>query len=138
MKKLLYLFAAVLLSFNAIAQDKNAAVQNLLKSSMVGLVDNARMYYKEGMTYAQFTTTISDSKALSKEESVVVTEVYNFLAAKTNTGDIFAKYDGKSLKNLAASGSSSGSVAVASRCGFKCWLQAIKDLIDIIIAVVNP
>ena len=137
MKKLFYLFAAVLLSFNAIAQDKNAAVQNLLKTSMVSLVDNARMYYKDGMTYAQFATTVSDSKTLSKEESVVVTEVYNFLAAKTNTGEIFAKYDGKSLRTLAAAGSSAGP-AVAARCGFRCWLQAIRDLIDLIIVVIAP
>ena len=132
-----YLFAAILLSFNAIGQDKSGAVQNLLKTSMVGLVDNARAYYKEGMTSSQFISAVSDSKTLSKEENVIAMEVYNFLTSKANTGDIFAKYDGKSLKSLAAAGPSTSPV-VANRCGWKCWLEAIRAVIDIIIEIINP
>ena len=139
MKKLvLVLFATVLSGFHAIAQDKTTAVQNLLKSSMVGLVDNSRVYYKDGMTYNQFVNTVSTSKTLSKEENAVAAEVYGFLASKANTGNIFNKYDGKSLKNLALAKPSSGPVVVAKECGWGCWLQALVEVIKIIIEIVNP
>jgi hypothetical protein len=136
MKKLfLGLIATVMFCFAGNAQSKEEAMSKLYKTSMVSLVDNGKSYYKEGMSYKQFIEAVSPLVILSKEENAVVTDVYNFLTKKTDTGVIFNEYDQKSLKALVSMPDSQ--TPVAARCGFLCWLKTIKDIIEIIIAVIG-
>lgn len=136
MKKLFLGFiATVMFCFAGIAQTKQEAISKLYKTSMVSLVDNARPYFREGMSYKQFTELTAPGMTLSKEENAVVLDVYNFLIKKSDTGSIFNDYDQKSLQALVALPDSQ--TPVANRCGFFCWLKAIKEVIEIILVIIG-
>ena len=138
MKKLfLGLIATVMFCFVGNAQSKREiAISKLYKVSMVSLVDNSRLYYKDGMLYKQFATTVSGNTTLSKEENLVLTDVYNFLVKKSDAGLIYETYDGASIKALANLPITE--TVVASRCGWICWLEIIKGVIEVIIDVIIP
>lgn len=136
MKKLfLGLIATVMFCFSSYAQNKQEAISKLYKTGMVSLVDNARPYYKDGMSYKQFTDAITAGAKLSNEENLVVTDVYNFLVKKADTGTIFNEYNKKSLEALISMPDTQ--VPVARICGFFCWLKALRDILNIILAAVG-
>ena len=141
MKKLFYLFAAILFGFTATAQNAYYA-----KSSMTVIVANAKKSYVKGQSYKDWSVSqIGTKVAASPTEETFFKDVYNFISTGANSESVFKNYDGKSLADLALLSKKGGAKALDAAAGntsnrwcIPCLIKIIVDVVCEIVACDGP
>lgn len=133
MKKLILgLIAAVFISFSANAQTKlSPDVKAVVDAQMVTLVHAAKFTYSKGMTSSEWLKQ-NTSGSYTKQEEILLQKVFGYLSAGTSDSDIL-KQDNSILYDVTKTGVSP-SPNEPNRFCLRCILQAIKEIIEVILS----
>lgn len=133
MKKLILgLIAAISFSFSANAQTKlSPDVKAVVDAQMVTLVHAAKFTYSKGMSSSEWLKQNSLG-SLTKQEEVLLQKVFGYISSGTSDADIL-KQDNSVLYDVTQTGISASPDAPNRFC-LKCILQAIKEIIEVIIS----
>ena len=133
MKKLfLGLIATVMFCFAGNAQTKlSADMKSVVDAQMLTLVHAAKLTYSKGMSSTEWMKQNAPASP-TKEEQLLLQKLFGYLSSATPDSEIL-KQDNTVLYSVTKSGISD-SPDVANRFCLKCILQAIKEIIDVIIS----
>ncbi|GEP49948.1 hypothetical protein FNO01nite_06200 [Flavobacterium noncentrifugens] len=131
MKKLFYLFAAILFGLSATAQNNTFA-----KSSMVVIVSQAKTTFTKGTSYKDWLNAQVGNTVPNAQEEKLLKEVYGFLTAGSNSEAIFKNSEGTSLTEL--SKVKNGAVFAQATAQRGLWMFLVRLIIEILIEVVAP
>jgi hypothetical protein len=137
MKNLLFgLLATVIFSFTGNAQTKLTAKQNnVVSTQMVSLVNSVRSTYSSKISFPDWIKQTGPVNP-SANEKLLFQKVYTYLSNNTSDCDIM-KADNSILYTVIKEPISEYPNFKAKRCGLKCILKAIKDVIEIIIELLE-
>jgi len=128
MKKLFYLFAAILFGFTGVAQNSN-----YVKSAMTVIVANAKSTYTKGQSFKDWSASqIGTKVAASPTEDAFLKDVYNFLSTGANSETVFKNYNGKSLVDLSILNKKGGTKAFDAATGSSVNRWCIPCLIKLL------
>ena len=133
MKKLfLGLIATVMFCFAGNAQEKlSSDLKSVVDAQMITLVHVANQTYTKGMTFAEWIKQAGPNSP-TKEETLLMQKVFSYLSNVTLDVDIL-KQDNSILFTVSKSLISNSDTTVQNRWCFKCILEAIKEIIQVII-----
>lgn len=132
MKKLfLGLIATVMFCFAGNAQAKlSADMKSVVDAQMVTLVHAAKLTYSKGMSSTEWMKQNAPTTP-TKDEQLLLQKLFGYLTNATPDGEIF-KQDNSVLYLVTTTGIS-GTADTANRFCLRCILEAIKEIIDVII-----
>ena len=132
MKKLfLGLIATVMFCFAGNAQAKlSADMKSVVDAQMVTLVHAAKLTYSKGMSSTEWMKQNAPTTP-TKDEQLLLQKLFGYLSNATPDGEIF-KQDNSVLYLVTTTGIS-GTADTANRFCLRCILEAIKEIIDVII-----
>jgi len=132
MKKLfLGLIATVMISFAGNAQTKlSTNMKSVVDAQMVTLVHAAKLTYSKGMSSAEWMKQNAPASP-TKEEQLLLQKLFGYLSNATPDLEIL-KQDNTVLYSVVMSGISD-SPNIENRFCLRCILEAIKEIIDVII-----
>jgi hypothetical protein len=134
MKKLfLGLIATVMFGFAGNAQTKlSTDLKAVVDSQMIALVHTANQTYSKGTSFADWSKQ-NGPYTPTKDETLLMQKLFTYLSNATSDVDIL-KQDNSILLTVSKSLISDSGTNTQNRWCFKCILQAIKEIIDVIIA----
>lgn len=134
MKKLfLGLIATVMFGFAGNAQTKiSTDLKSVIDAQMITLVHAANQTYSKGMTSSEWIKQ-NGPYTPTKDETLLMQKVFNYLSAGTLDSEIL-KQDNSVLLTVSKSLISDSGTSSQNRWCFKCILQAIKEILEVIIS----
>lgn len=134
MKKLfLGLIATVLFGFAGSAQTKiSADLKSVIDAQMITLVHTANQTYSKGMTSSEWIKQNGPYNP-TKDETLLMQKVFSYLSNATPDSEIL-KQDNSVLLTVTKSLISDSGTSSQNRWCFKCILQAIKEILEVIIS----
>lgn len=133
MKKLfLGVIATVMFGFAGNAQTKiSTDLKSVIDAQMITLVHTANQTYSKGMTSSEWIKQ-NGPYTPTKDEALLMQKVFSYLSAGTLDSEIL-KQDNSVLLTVSKSLISDSGTSQQNRWCFKCILQAIKEIIEVII-----
>ncbi len=132
--KYVLLFVALLIGTTNINAQLSTLKSNFVKEAMVEAVNAGREEYKSGMDFNSYTLAIGvDSKKLSTNESLLLTDVYNYIKSGASDSQIKATYDGNSFLNFAQEKETPFSNASTTQKGFFSRLIGILQQVIVVL-----
>ena len=133
MKKLfLGLIATVMFCFAGNAQEKlSSDLKSVVDAQMIALVHTAKQMYSKGMTFAEWMKQAGPNSP-TKEETLLMQKVFSYLSNVTPDVDIL-KQDNSVLLTVSKSTISASGTNTQNRWCFSCILEAIKEILEVII-----
>lgn len=133
MKKLfLGVIATVMFGFAGNAQTKiSTDLKSVIDAQMITLVHTANQTYSKGMTSSEWIKQ-NGPYTPTKDEVLLMQKVFSYLSAGTLDSEIL-KQDNSVLLTVSKSLISDSGTSQQNRWCFKCILQAIKEIIEVII-----
>lgn len=133
MKKLfLGLIATVMIGFAGNAQTKiSTDLKSVIDAQMITLVHAAKQTYTKGMTASEWIKQ-NGPYSPTKDETLLLEKVFSYLSLGTLDSDIL-KQDNSVLLTVSKSIISDSGTSSQNRWCFKCILQALQEILEVII-----
>ncbi|MBK8599332.1 MAG: hypothetical protein IPN80_01155 [Flavobacterium sp.] len=133
MKKLfLGLIATVMICFAGNAQTKiSTDLKSVIDAQMITLVHAAKQTYIKGMTASEWIKQ-NGPYSPTKDETLLLEKVFSYLSLGTLDSDIL-KQDNSVLLTVSKSIISDSGTSSQNRWCFKCILQALQEILEVII-----
>jgi len=136
--KYLFLFIGLLIGTININAQLSTIKSNLLKEAMVEAVNAGKTEYRSGMDFNSYALAIGiDSKELSANENLLLSDVYNYIKNGTSDSQIRNSYDGNSLVNCAKEKGTPFSNATTQKGFFSRLIGILQQVIEVLIEVEN-
>ena len=106
-------------------------LKSVIDAQMITLVHTANQTYSKGMTSSEWIKQ-NGPYTPTKDEALLMQKVFSYLSAGTLDSEIL-KQDNSVLLTVSKSLISDSGTSQQNRWCFKCILQAIKEIIEVII-----